>query len=90
MRPLARKPHFPPRYHRAVTPNPRLTRRRFLQGVLAGGSLAAACDPLDRLDRLDRRSGNPTNLLVLVADDQRADSTGFGGGPVATPELDST
>lgn len=57
-----------------------MTRRRFLQGALAGGVLAAACEGSSR---------KPPNLLVLVADDQRADSTGFGGGPVATPELDT-
>lgn len=60
-----------------------LSRRRFLQGVLAGGALAASCE------LGGRGSGRPPNLLVLVADDQRADSTGFGGGPVATPNLDA-
>jgi len=64
-----------------VTHEPWLTRRRFLQGVAAGTTLAAACS----------RGGavRPPNLLVLVADDQRADATGFSGAPVATPELDA-
>lgn len=60
-----------------------LSRRRFLQGILAGGALAASCEIGSRA------SGRPPNLLVLVADDQRADSTGFGGGPAATPNLDA-
>jgi arylsulfatase A-like enzyme len=59
-----------------------LTRRRFLQGVVAGSALAASCNGSAR------RGGLP-NLLVLVSDDQRADSTGFGGGPAATPNLDA-
>lgn len=83
MPPLVRNPHGSSSYHRAVILDPRLTRRRFLQGVLAGGALTAACDPRGG------RSGSLPNLLVLVADDQRADSTGFGGGPVPTPVLDS-
>lgn len=59
-----------------------LTRRRFLQGLVAGSALAAACDA--------RRDGHRRpNLVVLVTDDQRADSTGFGGGIVPTPALDA-
>ena len=73
-------------YHRAVKPDRHpgnLSRRRFLQGLIAGGALAVSCESRDRA------SVGPPNLLVLVADDQRADSTGFGGGPVATPNLDA-
>ena len=64
-----------------MTHEPWLTRRRFLQGVVAGTTLAASCS----------RGGavRPPNLLVLVADDQRADATGFSGAPLATPELDA-
>jgi arylsulfatase A-like enzyme len=51
--------------------------------VLAGGALAAACDGAGL------PGDEPLNLIVLVTDDQRADSTGFGGGPVATPHLDA-
>jgi len=66
-----------------VTETRGLTRRRFLQGVLAGSALAAACEAGRQ------PGGSPPNLLVLVTDDQRADSTGFGGGAVATPMLDA-
>ena len=57
-----------------------MTRRRFLQGALAGSLLAGAC--------ATGQAKRP-NLLVLVTDDQRADSTGFGGGPRPTPHLDA-
>jgi len=75
-----RKPPGTDGYHSRVTHDPRLTRRRFLQGVVAGSALAASCGR--------ERTARPPNLLVLVADDQRADSVGFSGAPVATPVLD--
>lgn len=58
----------------------RITRRRFVQGVVAGSALVAACEP--------QRSERSPNIIVIVSDDQRADSTGFGGSSVPTPALD--
>jgi arylsulfatase A-like enzyme len=63
---------------------PRITRRRFVQGVVAGSALAAACDVAK-----PPRDARPPNIIIIVTDDQRADSTGFGGAPIATPALDS-
>jgi arylsulfatase A-like enzyme len=56
-----------------------LTRRRFLGALAAGGAWALACSPTRR-----------PNLLVLVSDDQRADTLGCMGNPtVHSPHLDA-
>jgi arylsulfatase A-like enzyme len=67
-----------------VTLEPALTRRRFLE-LIAGSSLGLACEEL-------RRGGGRRgpNLIVLVTDDQRADSLGSMGNPVvSSPALDA-
>jgi arylsulfatase A-like enzyme len=62
-----------------------LTRRRFVQSLVAGSALGAACDG----PRWSARDERP-NLLLLVSDDQRADSLGFAGNEtVRTPILDA-
>jgi arylsulfatase A-like enzyme len=60
-----------------------LTRRDFL-AVLSGGVLGLACDR-----RSSPRAGAP-HLLVIVTDDQRADSLGcMGNAVVRTPNIDA-
>lgn len=56
-----------------------LTRRRFLEGLIATGSLGVVCSRSDR-----------PSFLVLVSDDQRADTLGCAGNPVVrTPHVDA-
>jgi arylsulfatase A-like enzyme len=60
-----------------------LTRRELLGAGLAG-ALGLACE------RLRGDASRRPNLLLLVTDDQRADSLGFAGNPVVqTPRLDA-
>ncbi|MEN8184297.1 MAG: sulfatase [Myxococcota bacterium] len=63
-----------------------LTRRRFLGGVLGGFAVGVACG--ERTPSVER-SGRPS-FLVLVTDDQRADTLGCMGNPVIqTPSIDA-
>ena len=60
------------------------TRREFLAGV---GGLALASS-LEACGRPDARDDRP-NILLLLTDDQRADSVGYAGNRVVrTPEID--
>jgi arylsulfatase A-like enzyme len=65
------------------TRSPAIDRRRFLEALGGGAAvLASACRP---------RAATPTppNLLVLLADDLRADALGYAGNALArTPHLD--
>lgn len=65
-----------------------LTRRRFLKGCVAAGAATA----LDSAARHASAAGTPErpNLIVLVTDDQRADSMGCAGNTILkTPHIDT-
>jgi arylsulfatase A-like enzyme len=63
-----------------------ITRRHFLHGV-AAGAVGAACDGPGWLTAGSTRQ---PNIVLLLTDDQRADSLGMAGNPIAqTPVLDA-
>jgi hypothetical protein len=58
-----------------------LTRRRFLQALLAGSALGLSC--------VDEISDDRPSFLVLLTDDQRSDTLGcMGNAVIQTPHID--